>query len=414
MVTDLRDRLRQAAGWRPGAYLKSSALLTAWMVLRAVAQAATVLLLARSMGADAYGAFIAAVAIAAFISPLAGMGVAGILLRNGSMDPEHLSTYLRNAMRIWLPSTACTVLTGFMLAALLLPSTIPWLAALFALLVEVAVGSLSEISARYAQAQQRMSRFGALTTGPVVLRLLGFAAMIAFVEDPGAAVALWVHGGTGLLFILIAWPRSGRATDAGEPRHPMRLGSGAPFAIAALAIRVQAEFNKPIMARVDFTLSGNFSVAQRAVDIVALPLAALQESLWPRLFAATEPEMKLRSASYLLLSLAVVCGIAIWWLAQWLPLLLGVTFAPAVDVARMLAWLPILQTMRGFLNFFLIHDGRMRLLGWTYVIGAFASVGAVLALVPGNGMRGAAMAAYLSEAAMLTMLVLGRRFGGRA
>lgn len=70
--------------WRPGPYALDMLMIFGWLLLRAAAQAFTVLLLARWLGASHYGAFVAAVAVASFLTPLAGMGMTTIILRDGA------------------------------------------------------------------------------------------------------------------------------------------------------------------------------------------------------------------------------------------------------------------------------------------------------------------------------------------
>jgi O-antigen/teichoic acid export membrane protein len=400
----------------PRAYLQSSTVLMGWMAVRAIAQAATVLLLARAMGADAYGIFVAAIAVAALVSPLAGLGVASIVLRNGAMDPGYLPAYLRRAFRIWVPSAAACILGGLVLASVLLPRAVPWPAVVAALLVEVIVASLSELLARHAQAQRRMGRFGAMSAGPVLLRLAGLALLVSLLDAPDAATILWTHAATGVLFVLIvmiAWPRRPAEVAAGEPRQPFHATAGLPFALAAFATRIQGEFNKPVLARVEFALAGNFNVGQRAVEIVALPLAALQESLWPRLYALDDPRRQLCIAGGLLVLGALACGALVWSLAPWLPRLMGADYLLTAEVVRLLAWLPMLQVVRGMANFMIIHGGRMRLLGWAYSAGAGLNVLLVAALVPAWGMHGAVAATYATELLMIFVLISGIRLGPR-
>lgn len=405
--------MRPSLARLPRAYLRSSTVLMGWMAVRAIAQAATVLLLARAMGADAYGVFVAAIAVAALASPLAGLGVASIVLRNGAMDPDHLPVYMRRAFRIWVPSAASCILGGLVLASVLLPRAVPWPAVIAALVVEVVVASLSELLARYAQAQRRMGRFGAMSAGPVLLRLAGLALLVALLDSPGAATILWTHAATGLLFVWIAWPRRPAEVAAGEPRQPFHATAGLPFALAAFATRVQGEFNKPILARVEFALAGNFNVGQRAVEIVALPLAALQEALWPRLYALDDPRRQLCIAGGLLVLGALACGAAVWLLALWLPKLMGADYLLTAEVVRLLAWLPLLQVVRGMANFMIIHGGRMRLLGWAYSAGAGFNVLLVASLVPAWGMHGAVVATYATELVMIFVLISGIRLGPR-
>src|SRR3546814_2019418 len=77
--------------------------------------------------------------------------------------------------------------------------------------------------------------------------------------------------------------------------------------MAAFATKLQAEFNKPILAHLGFDLAGAYNVAQRASDLASMPLSALQESLWPRLYAQQNPIRQLCRTGLVLLTLALGC-----------------------------------------------------------------------------------------------------------
>jgi len=111
-------------------------------------------------------------------------------------------------------------------------------------------------------------------------------------------------------------------------------------------VRLQSEFNKPVLAHLGFDLAGAYNVAQRTNEIVGMPLSALQESLWPRLYAHPDPLRQLRRSGLLLLLLATACGIFIWLAAPLLPLIVGSDFDKAATAMRSLAWLPLLQSLR--------------------------------------------------------------------
>jgi hypothetical protein len=78
------DSFRTIRRWRPGAYARDGLHIFGWLLLRVAAQAATVLLLARWLGASGYGEFVAALAVAGFFTPLAGLGLGAVLLVRGA------------------------------------------------------------------------------------------------------------------------------------------------------------------------------------------------------------------------------------------------------------------------------------------------------------------------------------------
>lgn len=400
--------------WRPGAYARDGVRIFAWLLLRAAAQAAAVLLLARWLGAQGYGAFVAAVAVASFFTPLAGFGFAAVVVRDGARHPQALPALLRRGLRVWwAAATVCSLLAVAALHASL-PQAVP-LAALLALAVaEVGAGSLVEILSRVEQARQRAARFGAMQAGLPLARLAGLLALAA--SGISIAPAAWIgtYAASSLLYAaLLAWALHRRApranSDAAAPTAPQLLREGAPFAAGALAFRLQAEFNKPVLAHLGYAQAGAFGVAQRIVDLASLPLAALQEALWPRVFASADPRARLRRTGAALLVLAMSAGLLLAAAAPLLPRLLGPDYALAAASLRWLALLPALQVLRNLGNAWMMASGHSQRLLFVYAAAAATGVLLALLLVPAFGMVGAVWGLYGSElAALVAQMLLSR------
>lgn len=402
--------------WRPGKLAFDGSSLLGWMLLRAGTQAATVFLLARQLGAQPYGQFVVVIAVASFVTPFVGLGLANMVLRNGARDPENLPVYMARAVRWWGRTLLPCLAVAMVVAVFLLPPGLPSLAVFVAITSELIAGSLTELRARHRQAQHRIGAYGAINAGLPAIRLGSLGLLFLVSDDIGIPLLLWTYAASSMVYSLILWasiPSDGASSvDAvTEPMHPT---SGLPFSLAMFAGRMQAEFNKPALAHLGFDLAGSYNVAQRANDLASMPLAALQDSLWPRLYAQSDPARQLRRTGLTLLALAFACGVVIWLAAPLLPWLLGSTFLPAVGAMRALAWLPMLQVFRGLVNFHVIHRGRMSLMGWSYAGGALLSISLVWFLVPRWGVTGAVAASYLTEMAMIITLIagsLGRRPG---
>jgi hypothetical protein len=93
--------LTKLLAWRPGGYLRASGVLFGWLALRTAAQPALFIMVARSMGADGYGALIAVMALAGVFS-FAGMGASAVLVRDGARQPERLPELTGDLLRMWL------------------------------------------------------------------------------------------------------------------------------------------------------------------------------------------------------------------------------------------------------------------------------------------------------------------------
>jgi O-antigen/teichoic acid export membrane protein len=393
--------------WRPGRYLTQSGRVLGWLCVRAAAQAAAVVLVSRLLGAHGYGQFVSVVAVASLLAPLAGLGLAGAVLRDGARAPESHAALFRDALRVWRWSTLASAATAIALAYLLLPAGLPWLVTPAVIAIEVASISLTELVARAAQAQQRLGAFGAISAGLPLTRLAAVAAYSQLAE-PTLSSWLWTYAAASAAYSL-AIGLVFRPSTATRSRSELQTLSGLPFSATAIAARVQAEFNKPILARNDFALAGSLSAAQRTLDVVTLPLMALQEALWPRLYAKLDPSRDLRVMGGFLLVLAALAGTVLTAAGPILPWILGPGFDAATTALTLLAWLPTAQAGRSLMNFQVIRRERTAYLVWAAAAGTAASVMFVATFVPKKGIAGAAEAAYLTEAVMIAVLLFGCR-----
>lgn len=377
------------------------------MILRALAQAVTIVLLARVLSGQTYGEFVAVIAVAGFATPLAGLGLANMVLRNAARDPEAGPWYLRRALLAWVWTLVPLAGVTVYLALLLLPKGLPLPPLGAAVTAELLAASLTELAARYRQAQHRPHSYGAINAGLPMIRLLALGVLAIIVKSIDIATLLWTHAAASVGYLALLWPvvRPTPTTTAAPAREAMPITSGLPFSISALTMRVQGEFNKPILAHAGFGLAGTYNIAQRAVDIATLPLLALQEALWPRLYAQANPLQQLRRTGASLLMLAAGMGALIWLLAPLLPVLVGVKYADSIRILRLLAWLPLLQVGRALINFHAIHHGHMHHISRACIIGGGVSICAVTVLVPAHGMAGAAIASYITEITMSLVLL---------
>lgn len=393
--------------WRPGRLAQHGGSLLGWMLLRAAAQAGTVVLLARTLAAQTYGEFVAVVAVAGFAVPLVGLGLSNMVLRNVARDPQAASWYLERAVAAWTRTLLPLSAAAIGIALLLLPRGLPVSAMAAAVCGELLASSLTELAGRYRQAQHRHHAYGAINAGLPLLRLLALGLLVFLTGRTGIASVLWTFSAASLAYALLLWPvvRAAAPVAAESAMEAMPVTSGLPFSASALAMRLQAEFNKPVLAHAGFGLAGSYNIAQRAVDMACLPLQALQEALWPKLYAQANPLPQLHRTGGALLLLAMALGALVWLTAPLLPLLVGNAHEGAIRVLRMLAWLPLLQVGRSLLNFHAIHHGHMQHISWACIIGGAVSICAVAILVPAHGMAGAAMASYIAEITMsLTLL----------
>jgi len=392
--------------WRPGGYLRASGGLFGWLILRAIAQAAMVLLLARILGAEGYGLFVAVLAVAGFFAPLAGLGLGVLLLRDGSREPERLPQRLGMALALWWPFALVLTLVAVSVISWALPSSVPIPALAVFTFSEVAATSLVELAARVEQSQHRVRMFGGLLAGLALARLvglLGYAVML----QPDPVGWMWIYAASGLAYAAVV---ASRLLVRNPPVWPSRRDwamarEGFPFTVGALSFRLQAEFNKPLLAQAGYGQAGNFSVAQRAVDLASLPLQAMQDALWPRLYAGGHLGRRMFVIAASLVMLALLGAVLLIIAAPWLPRLVGAEYATTVKLIIWLAWLPTLQVVRNLMCAAVIAYGQHAYLTWVYIVGAVVGILLNSVLVPRFGLVGSIWALYCCELVSLLMLL---------
>ncbi len=394
--------------WRPGGYLRASGSLLGWMVLRAAGQAALVILLARLLGADGFGRFITTLALTAFFVPLAGLGLPGVLLRDLARAPQQLPENLAQALRLWWRGAAVFGGLGLVAAFTVLHGQFPAPVLCVFVCAEIASSSLVDLLARVEQSQHRTSRFGAMIAGLVLVRL---GCLAVFAAWHGMSVTTWmlVYALAGAAYALVLLVGALRAYHP-RSRQALRYSlvrDGLAFAWGGFSLRLQAEFNKPVLAQLGYALAGSFSISQRAVDVASLPLVAMQDALWPRLYASASHARRMLVSAAALLCLAVAGGTVLFMAAPLLPRLLGPGFGGTAGLLRWLAWLPALQVLRNVGTFHVMATHRASALMWSYAAGTVTSVTATVVLALRYGLAGAALAAYLAEGAtIVTQAVL--------
>lgn len=384
--------------WRPGSYLRSSGGLFFWLAARAGMQVALVFSLTRLLTAEQYGSFVATLAVATLFTPLAGLGLYNVLVRDGSRDNAALPRLLRASLDLWWRAALLFGLIAVAIAKAILPPAISLVALAILVPGEIASTSLTELIARVEQARHHPKRYGAINAGLAAIRLatLGLCMIGHATLDTWAmAYALSSLSYAGALLIWAA--RTVTVSRSATPDWQM-LKEGKPFLLALLSLRVQSEANKPILAHSGLAAAGNFNIAQRALDIAALPLNALQEVLAPRLFASSQPLRHAALPLAFIMAVSLIEALVLWYGAPLLPQLFGHGYANVSWLIRALILIPTAQAMRNVLGVALVALNCAGALTRSYIVSMTASIALNLLLIPRHGLHGAVIAAYVTEA----------------
>jgi O-antigen/teichoic acid export membrane protein len=373
---------------------------TAWMTAsqaaRLLAQAVTFVIVARALGAQGFGAFVAALALVCVAAPFAALGAGSLLVLHVARRPESFARRFGAALAA-VPASALPLGLVVGVAGMLLLPRVPVTLVLTLAAAELVFIRLAELGAQAFQAHERMLATAILGAVPALLRLaaatsfaltgtggpvtwaLFYAAASAFAAVVGVAVAVAVLGR----------PASFRLAD---------LRGGASFAFGHSASTIYTDIDKTLLARLgSLQAAGVYAVAYRATAFAFAPITALLATTYARFFRRGAGGIR-RSAAFAreLLPFAAAYGVAagaiLYAGAPVLPRALGADYGEAADALRWLAPLPLLQGIFYLGGDALTGAGKQGLRTVLQLVAAGLNVGLCLVLIPEYSWRGAALA----------------------
>ena len=183
--------------------LRDTTHLSIGMSLRLVIQAAYFVLLARSLGPDAYGAFVAVVAMAGVLAPFSGMGTANLFIKN-------VRSHKREAAVCWGNGMLLTLLSGTLFSALVVGlvylfhlKTGPFVV-IVVCISDLVFMKVTELAAFGFAASNRMKQTSIQSVVISLLRLSGIAALLEVVQQVTLHRWVLVYLLTGVLGMIYA------------------------------------------------------------------------------------------------------------------------------------------------------------------------------------------------------------------
>jgi len=382
---------------------------------------ASVVVAARWLGAERFGAYGAAAAFAVILSVVASLGMLPLLVRDIARAPARAGPLLRGAHRVKAISGTLMLAAAWGLSGPLFAGRPDARAAALVLALGWVAHAFAENLAAWYQAVERMARwtqasalFGIVSAvvGVALLLVTGsIAAYCAgFVAGWLAALA-WLHAGVP--------PEVRRAPAGAEGVVRDLLRGVAPFAAAFVGLTIYSKVDVLLLQRwSSATEVGLYSAAYKAVDVFQALVIVAAGAVYPRLSRAAAAEggaayAARRSMEVLLLG-AVPAGLALHLVAgPVVALLFGPAYAGSAPALSWLALLLPLLSLTILGGYVLGAAGRMLPVAGLYGAGLVVNVVLNRALVPTWGAEGAALARLGSETLLLAgFLEVLRRSSG--
>lgn len=393
---------------------------TAALGLRAVMQAAYLILLSRAMGPNEYGLFAGSVAAAVLLAPLSGWGVSMLV-------SERVGKSAAAGRGMWAGALAQTSWTGGLLAILVLLCALGLPGRLAVGPMALLVLSELVVLPMTQSASTLMLALGRGAAGSIVVcivpafRLAAVGAwMLASDDLDGSHVAAMHAIGSiaGGAFVMGIVRRVVGAADwQARPTLREMVARGRAYALGLLVGTSYTEVDKVLLLQLaSATVAGLYTAAFRVAAVLAIPVTALASNALPRLFATVgTPQWSRMFRAVFVAATMYAVGIAVvaFLAAGWLPAIFGQAFAPSTPLLRMLCPWIVLYATHLVLAMALTSLGQQRTRVAIETIGLCLVVTVNVALIPSLGARGAVYALLATDAtvAMACALVLLRTLG---
>jgi O-antigen/teichoic acid export membrane protein len=263
------------------------------LFVRLLAQAGTLLLIARLLGPELFGAFAGVAALAVLLGGASTFGMHLVLLREMSRSLRRRGDVLPMALGTTVVcGTALLLLFVFVAWLALEPLDIGLNVVLCIGVAELLIQPLMALIGVDYQARGKIERSQLCLNMPLLLRL-GAAALIWIADAPHPLnTYAWAYLGSSALALVIGlhslryrWPRPARWQLV--RRVEWRNASG--FAVLNVTALGPTELDKALALRLlPLELAGVYSASARVIGAAVLPISALVISALPRLFRESE------------------------------------------------------------------------------------------------------------------------------
>jgi O-antigen/teichoic acid export membrane protein len=254
--------------------------------LRLVIQAAYFVLIARTLGPDKYGAFVAIVALAAIFGPFSGLGTNNLFVKN-------VRSRKRTAEVCWGNGLAATMVSGAVFSCLILGiNSVLRLRMPFSVVVAVCISDLLlqrviELASFGFGAVDRMKENAIQNVTGSLPRLIAVGVLV--LSRSPVTLQRWTLAYLGASAISTLYALYRAHSLWGAPRFAWSalredIREGIYFSIGTSAATIYNDVDKVMLGKVSFVAAGIYAAAYRIVDVSMTPIRSLASAAYPHFF----------------------------------------------------------------------------------------------------------------------------------
>lgn len=392
---------------------------TLWMLLaqglRVVLQAIYFIVIARALGAEQYGAFVAAAAFVGIVAPFANLGSGNILIKNVSRNRSLFNIYWGNSL--FVTTIVSFVLLGLVQASyhLFIPTNISSNLICSIAISELIFARILDNAGQAFQSVQWLSKTAQLNILPNLIKTVVALVFINILPNSGAkewgffylsSTAISAIIGILLVHKFFGLPK----LDLG--RIKADILEGFYFSISLSAQNIYNDIDKTMLSRLSsLSSAGIYASAYRIIDVAFVPVRSLLYAAYAKFFQQGSTGIK--GSIILAKNLApiagiygAIAGVTLFFLAPVVPYVLGNEYAPTVEALRWLSPLPLLKAMHYFAADTLTGAGFQGLRSAVQVMIAVFNVLINLWLIPLYSWKGTAWSSLASDGLLTASLWL--------
>jgi O-antigen/teichoic acid export membrane protein len=408
------ERLRKWAAARPWfdpVLARNTATMMAGFVLKLAVQAVYFVVIARGLGVDRYGAFIAIVAIVAVAAPFASFGTGNLLVRAVAHDRSAFALSWGRALVVTGGSASILLLAITASASLFMPHSVPLPAVIAVAVSDLLFARLLDVCGQAYQAFETLRRTAQFQLALTVARLIGALLLLAHAEHPTVKSWAMIYLMSTAVVAIIAAALT--CKELGMPRFNRRsfpFADGLNFSLSLASQNVYNDIDKSMLARLSSVqAAGIYAAAYKLVDVAFSPVRALFYATYPRFFEHGRSGIHGAIAfSRKLLPLAcgygLITAIVLFLGGPLLPRILGPGYAASATVLAILAILPLLRILHSFAADTLTGAGHQASRSVAQLGVCVLNVLLNLWLIPVGGWRAAAWISVGSDGLLVVAL----------
>jgi len=392
---------------------------TLWMLFsklfNIVMQAAYFIIIARILGKDNYGSFVAITAIANLVFPFVPLGSEHLMVKNVSTNRATFSTNWGNGLVLAAVNGTFLTILLFLLSPWLFPGNVSWLAILLILIADLIGLAILDLGCKALMAGGMINKNAQLGILNTCSKLLAALSLVVFFPTPTVVSWGYLYFASSLVIAIVTILLITKMMGLPRPifsELKSNLVQGFYFSISTSANNINANLDKSMLSKMSGVgATGIYASAYRFIDVGNTPLMALFGATYTRFFqhGASGIRGSLNFGKRLLPILtfyAIASVIGFWILSPYVPVILGAEYQEAVVALLWLSPLPAIACFQFLAADVLTGSGNQKSRSIVQVGSAMVNVVLNIILIPHFSWKGAACATIISDSLRLVCLWL--------